>query len=164
MGVAQEGSRLGPSARPMRGLEKPLGRRVLVVDDEPSMRLLCSINLGLAGFEVSEATDGAQALALAEAGGFDLVLLDVMLPDTGGHEVARRLAANPKTRDLPVVFLSARTDGEDLRVAYELGAVDYITKPFDPVALGARVEAILGRIEREESESFRLARLAELGT
>jgi DNA-binding response OmpR family regulator len=157
------GSALAPGERPLRGLEKPVARRLLVVDDEPAMRLLCSINLELAGFEVSEAADGTEALARADDGVFDLVLLDVMLPDIGGHEVARRLAANAKTRSLPVVFLSACSDRDDLRVAYELGAADYITKPFDPVALAARVDEILDRIAREESETFRLARLAELG-
>jgi DNA-binding response OmpR family regulator len=113
---------------------------------------------------VSEAADGTEALARAEDGVFDLVLLDVMLPDIGGHEIARRLAANAKTHSLPVVFLSARSDRDDLRVAYDLGAADYITKPFDPVALAARVNEVLDRVARKESEAFRLARLAELGT
>ena len=152
-----------PAEYELRGLEKRIVRRILVVDDEPSMRLLCSINLALAGFEVIEAVDGRQALERVQDNEFDLVLLDVMLPDIGGHEVARRLTADPRTRALPVVFLSARTDRDDLRTGYELGAVDYITKPFDPVALSARVEEILERVQREESEGYRRARLAELG-
>jgi Response regulators consisting of a CheY-like receiver domain and a winged-helix DNA-binding domain len=86
-----------------------------------------------------------------------------MLPDIGGHDVARRLSSDARTRGLPVVFLSARADRDDLIVGYELGAVDYITKPFDPVALAARVEEILDRVARKESESYRHARLAELG-
>ena len=149
--------------RHLEGLKKHAGRRLLLVDDEPSMRLLCSINLELAGFEVIEAVDGAQALQRAAADDFDLVLLDVMLPDIGGHDVARRLSSDARTRGLPVVFLSARADRDDLIVGYELGAVDYITKPFDPVALAARVEEILDRVARKESESYRHARLAELG-
>jgi CheY-like chemotaxis protein len=152
-----------PSERTLRGVKKPVGRRVLVVDDEPSMRLLCTINLSIAGFEVAEAADGAQALELAVAEGFDLVLLDVMLPDMGGLDVARRLKTDERTRALPVVFLSARTDKDDLRAGFALGAIDYITKPFDPIALAARVEEILERIERQEGESYRRARLAELG-
>jgi len=123
------------------------------------MRFLCRVNLELAGFEVAEAETGAQALERAEDASVDLVLLDVMLPDIGGHEVARRLI----DADGPAVaFLSARASREDLRAGFELGAVDYITKPFDPLALASRVGEILERIERGESEQFRLARLAEL--
>ena len=147
----------------LEGLEKHAGRRLLLVDDEPSMRLLCSINLELAGFEVTEAVDGAHALQRAATDDFDLVLLDVMLPDIGGYDVARRLSSDARTRGLPIVFLSARADRDDLVAGYELGAVDYITKPFDPVALAARVDEALGRVARKESESYRLARLAELG-
>jgi DNA-binding response OmpR family regulator len=135
--------------------------RVLVVDDEPSMRTLCCVNLELAGFEVSEAADGSAALALARDQDFDLILLDVMLPDIGGLEVAERLAAQTETREVPVAFMSARTAGEDLRRGYERGAVDYITKPFDPLELAGRVREIVGRVERGESERFRAARLAE---
>jgi DNA-binding response OmpR family regulator len=139
-----------------------VARHVLVVDDEASMRTLCRINLELAGFEVSEAADGAEALERAREQDVDLILLDVMLPDIGGHEVAEQLAADERTRNLPVAFLSARAAHEDLRRGYRLGAVDYITKPFDPVGLGERVQDIVGRIERGESERFRAARLAEL--
>ena len=142
---------------------REVGRRVLIVDDEPSMRLLCSVNLELAGFEVSEADNGADALAQAATGSFDLLLLDVMLPDMGGHDVLRRLSEDSRTRGLPVVFLSARAAREDLRTGYELGAVDYITKPFDPIALAERLNEIFARVERGETESFRRARLAELG-
>jgi DNA-binding response OmpR family regulator len=152
-----------PTDRTLREVKKPVDRRVLVVDDEPSMRLLCTINLSIAGFDVAEAADGAQALELATAGGFDLVLLDVMLPDMGGLDVARHLKGDERTRELPIVFLSARTDRDDLRAGFALGAIDYITKPFDPIALAARVEEILERVERQEGESYRRARLAELG-
>jgi DNA-binding response OmpR family regulator len=142
--------------------ERPTGRRVLVVDDEASMRTLCRVNLELAGFEVGEARDGAEALALAESGQFDLILLDVMLPDIGGHDVVQRLAEHERSRDVPVVFLSARAAREDIRLAYQLGAVDYITKPFDPVGLGERVRGIVERVDRGQSEPFRAARLSEL--
>jgi DNA-binding response OmpR family regulator len=142
--------------------EAEVARRVLVVDDEASMRTLCRINLEFAGFEVSEAADGAEALARAREQNLALILLDVMLPDIGGHEVAEQLAADERTRDVPVAFLSARAAHEDIRRGYGLGAVDYITKPFDPVGLGERVQEIVDRIERGESERFRAARLAEL--
>jgi DNA-binding response OmpR family regulator len=154
--AAQKGSRL------LKSVKKQAGRRVLIVDDEPSMRLLCSINLEMAGFDVTEAADGAQGLERAQNDAFDLVLLDVMMPGIGGHEVLRRLSEDDRTRALPVVFLTARTDRDDLRAGYELGAVDYVTKPFDPIALAARVEEILGRVDRGEIETYRRARLAEL--
>ena len=142
--------------------ETRAAHHVLVVDDEASMRTLCRINLELAGFEVSEAADGSTALARVREQDFGLILLDVMLPDIGGHEVAERLAADERTRDVPVGFLSARAAHEDLRRGYDLGAVDYITKPFDPLELAGRVQEIVGRVERGESERFRAARLAEL--
>jgi DNA-binding response OmpR family regulator len=135
---------------------------VLVVDDEPSMRLLCRVNLELAGYEVDEAQNGTEALAHAQDGTFGLILLDVMMPDVGGHEVARRLAEDERTRDVPVVFLSARADRENLRLGYELGAVDYITKPFDPIDLAPRVTQAIERVARGDSERFRFDRLAEL--
>jgi DNA-binding response OmpR family regulator len=137
-------------------------QRLLVVDDEPSIRLLCTVNLELAGYEICEAESGTEALELARKDDFDLALLDVMLPDMGGLEVARRLTAQERPRPLPVAFLSARAGRDDLRTGYEIGAVDYITKPFDPVTLAERVSEILGRVESGESERFRRERLAEL--
>jgi DNA-binding response OmpR family regulator len=145
-GHRKEPDRQAGADRPSRTGALELGdrstsarQRVLVVDDELSMRLLCKVNLDMAGFEVVEAESGAEALELAQAGPFDLVLLDVMLPDIGGHEVARRLAENERTAEIPVAFLSARAGREDLRTGYELGAADYVTKPFDPVSLAERV-------------------------
>ena len=135
---------------------------MLVVDDEPSIRLLCRVNLELAGYEVGEAENGTQALARAQEGGFGLVLLDVMMPDIGGYDVARRLAGDERTRDIAVVFLSARAERENLRLGYELGAVDYITKPFDPIELAARVTQALERVDRGEGEQVRTERLADL--
>jgi DNA-binding response OmpR family regulator len=152
-----------PAAADETGQAESTAIRVLVVDDEASMRTLCRINLELAGFEVSEAVDGSTALDRVREQDFGLILLDVMLPDMGGHEVAEQLAADARTRQVPVAFLSARAGGEDLRRGFELGAVDYITKPFDPLELADRVHEIVGRVERGESERFRAARLAELG-
>jgi DNA-binding response OmpR family regulator len=156
-GSARAGAEPGGAAGP-QGLD---GRRVLVVDDEQSIRLLCSVNLAMEGAEVVEAADGTEALERAEGDApFDLVLLDVMLPDIGGHEVARRLVAGGIRA--PIVFLSARADPADLEAGYEAGGVDYITKPFDPTALGARLNETLGRVERGEAEAFRESRLGEL--
>jgi putative two-component system response regulator len=135
---------------------------VLVVDDEPSIRLLCSVNLKLAGYDVVEAEDGASAIARASEERPDLVLLDVMMPGLSGYDVVQQLVSDPRTRSLPVVFVSARAGRADIRRGLELGALDYITKPFDPVALADGIEEILARVERGEAESFRRARIAEL--
>jgi DNA-binding NtrC family response regulator len=85
-------------------------RLVLVADDEPAMRLLCRVNLELEGYDVCEAETGTEALARVQDGGIDLILLDIMMPGLGGHDVARQLARDERTRRLPVVFLSARAD------------------------------------------------------
>ncbi len=127
------------------------------------MRLLCRINLDLAGFEIVEAENGAEALAKVRAADFDLILLDVMMPELGGHEVAEQLQGDESTRDLPIVFLSARASQADLRRGFELGALDYITKPFDPIALAARVGQVLERIEAGQAEAFRREQLDKLG-
>jgi DNA-binding response OmpR family regulator len=141
------------------GLETGRAGRVLVVDDEPSVRLLCRVNLEFAGFEVVEAENGARGLELARAEDFDLILLDVMMPDIGGHEVLRSLS---ETSSVPVVFLSARTGPTDLRDGFALGAVDYITKPFDPIGLGDQVREVMARVARGEADAYRRARLDDL--
>ena len=90
-----------------------------------------------------------------------LVLLDVMMPGVDGWTVAEQLAADPETRELPVVFLSARAGSDDRRRAHALGAVGYIVKPFDPLELGATVTTVLDRLRRGEREQLRQAILAE---
>ena len=107
--------------------------RVLLVEDDPSMRLVCTVNLEAAGFEVQAATTGSEGVELAVGVRPDLVLLDVMLPDLGGFEVAERLG------DVPIVFLSARASTEDLERGRLVGAIDYVTKPFDPIGLPIRL-------------------------
>jgi DNA-binding response OmpR family regulator len=107
-------------------------RRILVADDDPVILRLIEVNLGLEGFEVETAGRGEDALARARDRSPDLILLDVMMPGMSGWEVARRLKEDAKTADIPVVFLSARTQEEDRRRGQELGVVAYVTKPFDP--------------------------------
>jgi CheY-like chemotaxis protein len=136
--------------------------RVLVVDDESAIRLLCRVNLGAAGIEVLEADNGTTALELARTERPDLVLLDVMMPGLDGWEVARELAADPRTRDIPVVFLTARAGDSDRRRGAQLG-VGYVVKPFDPVQIGQVVEDVLMRIERGEREALHRELLEDLG-
>jgi DNA-binding response OmpR family regulator len=131
--------------------------RVLVVDDEPPLRLLCQVNLEAAGFDVREAADGEEALRLIGEEVPDLVLLDVMMPRRDGWSVAAELGRDSRTRELPVVFLTARADRQDRVRAYELGAVGYIVKPFDPLTLADKVGEVIERIARGEREQVRRA-------
>lgn len=144
-----------PSGGPARRHVRDGAPRVLVVDDERSIRTICRINLEAAGLEVLEANDGGEALELISAERPSLVLLDVMMPGVDGWGVAARLAAEAETRDLPVVFLSARASADDRRQAADVGAVGYIVKPFDPLELGAIVEHVLERVERGERDRLR---------
>jgi DNA-binding response OmpR family regulator len=115
---------------------------VLLVEDDPSMRLLCTFNLEAAGFRVTTASTGHEGVELAKAEEFDLLLLDVMLPDVGGFEVAEQLDG------VPVVFISARASDADLVRGRAAGAIDYVTKPFDPVSLPARLQEDLAEYGR----------------
>ena len=132
-------------------------RRVLVVDDERSIRMLCRVNLAASGIEVFEASDGRQGLELARKERPDLVLLDVMMPELDGWSVARELAADEETRDIPIIFLTARADPADRRLGEQLGGVGYVIKPFDPVTIGDFVEEVLVRVERGERDQLRRA-------
>jgi CheY-like chemotaxis protein len=120
------------------------------VDDEPAIRVVCRVNLTAAGIDVLEAADGESGLELAKRERPDLILLDVMMPGFDGWDVARKLAEDPATREIPIVFLTARAEMTDRRRAQLLGGVGYIVKPFDPVDLGEVVEGVLTRIERGE--------------
>ncbi|MGZ4281630.1 MAG: response regulator transcription factor [Gaiellaceae bacterium] len=139
------------AATPARNAAK----RVLVVDDESSIRMLCRVNLTASGIEVLEAGNGRDAVELIRQEKPDLVLLDVMMPDLDGWEVARQLAADPKTREIPIVFLTARAGEDDRRLGEQLGGVGYVVKPFDPVRIGQMVEEVLTRIEQGEREALR---------
>jgi putative two-component system response regulator len=135
------------------GLARPAAktaRRVLVIDDERAIRAVCRVNLTASGMDVLEAEDGASGLDVARREQPDLILLDVMMPGVDGWDVARRLAGDPATRQIPVVFLTARADAADKRRAQYLGSVGYVVKPFDPVQLAGMIEDVLGRIERGE--------------
>ena len=118
---------------------------VLIVDDEVAIRLLCRVNLQADGFAVREAGDGGSAFAAINEQAPDVVLLDVMLPGEDGFEIAARLRADARTASIPIIFLTARADIEDRERERAVGAIGYITKPFNPVELGRQVrEAIAG--------------------
>lgn len=119
--------------------------RILVVDDEEDILNLLDYNLSRAGFEVVRAADGPEALELARRKGPDLIVLDIMLPNMEGTEVLKRLKQNEGTREVPVIMLTAKGEEVDRIVGFELGAEDYITKPFSPRELMLRVKAVLKR-------------------
>src|SRR2546426_12841379 len=119
--------------------------KVLLIEDEAPLRLVVRVNLELAGIEVLEAADGRTGLELARSGKPDLILLDAVLPGLDGWQIAHELLNDPLICQIPVVFLSAHADSSTRERALRLGACDYITKPFDPLALPARIEEILAR-------------------
>ncbi|MEW5739662.1 MAG: response regulator [Myxococcota bacterium] len=118
---------------------------VLIVDDEADLASLVDFNLKQAGLETAIASSGERALALARARVPDVVLLDLMLPDISGKEVCRRLRADPRTKDVPIVMLTARGEEVDRVEGFEVGADDYVTKPFSPRELVLRLKARLRR-------------------
>ena len=118
---------------------------VLLVDDERDLLSLVDFNLRAAGFETALATTGEQALAQLRRRVPDLVLLDLMLPDVPGTEICRQIKADPRTRHVPVVMLTAKGEEVDRVVGFELGADDYVTKPFSVRELILRLKAVLRR-------------------
>lgn len=122
-------------------------RTILVVDDEPQIATIARDYLDRAGFRVLTAGDGAMALRLARSERPSLVVLDLMLPGMDGLDVIRSLRGDPSTSSMPVIMLTARVEESDRLVGLELGADDYITKPFSPRELVARVRAVLRRTE-----------------
>ncbi|WP_051943671.1 response regulator transcription factor [Streptacidiphilus rugosus] len=123
----------------------PLPRRILVVDDDPTVAEVVAGYLMRAGYTVDRAGDGRTALAEAAVFRPDLVVLDLMLPELDGLEVCRRLRAEPSTRHVPVVMLTAKGDEHDRILGLELGADDYVTKPFSPRELVLRIQSVLRR-------------------
>lgn len=118
---------------------------VLVADDDPDILSLVRFRLERAGYAVLAAADGQAALDLALDREPDLAVLDVMMPRLDGYEVARRLREHEATRQMPVILLTARVQEADVQRGVEAGVDDYVTKPFSPQELGARVQAALGR-------------------
>lgn len=136
---------------------------ILVVDDEEDILELVRFNLTREGFHVEDAASGEAAIAKTAQTRVDLMVLDLMLPAMDGLEVTRRLKNNPQTSDLPIIMLTAKGEEADIVAGLELGADDYITKPFSPRVLLARIKAVLRRQAGRglpESETIRIFELA----
>jgi DNA-binding response OmpR family regulator len=135
---------------------------VLVIDDEAPIRLLCRVNLEADGMQVLEASDGESGLARAQSDPPDVILLDVMMPGLDGWEVAERLLADERTSSIPIVFLTARAEARDRARGLDLGGIDYVAKPFNPLELAPLVRELLGRVDRGERAQVRRERISEL--
>ena len=135
---------------------------VLVIDDEAPIRLLCRVNLEAEGMEVFEAPDGPSGLELAQEGRPDAILLDVMMPGLDGWAVAEALLQDERTDSIPIIFLTARADLRDRARGLDLGGLDYITKPFNPVELASLVRSVLDAVENGERDQLRADRIAKI--
>ena len=136
--------------------------RVLVVDDEAPIRLLCRVNLEAEKMEVLEAGDGPTGLEMARKERPDVILLDVMMPGLDGWRVAEELLEDSATSSIPIVFLTARAELRDRARGLDLGGLDYVTKPFNPVELAQTIRDVISRVECGERDELRRAKLAEL--
>ena len=134
--------------------------RVLVIDDEAPIRLLCRVNLEAEQMEVLEASDGPSGLDVARAERPDVVLLDVMMPGLDGWRVAEALLEDDRTNTIPIIFLTARAEFRDRARGLDIGGVDYVTKPFNPLELAPLVRELLDRIEKGERDELRGEKLA----
>jgi DNA-binding response OmpR family regulator len=135
---------------------------VLVIDDEAPIRLLCRVNLEAEGMNVLEASDGPTGLEKARNDEPDVILLDVMMPGLDGWQVAEELLEDDRTSSIPIVFLTARAEVRDRARGLDLGGIDYVTKPFNPVELAPLVRDLIERVDRGEREELRREKIAEL--
>jgi phosphate regulon transcriptional regulator PhoB len=136
-------------------------RKMLVVDDEPDIVELVSYNLKKEGFDVASASDGEEALGMIKKGDFDFLILDLMLPRIQGMELCRILRNDPKTAQIPIIMLTAKGEEVDRIIGLETGADDYMTKPFSPRELIARVKAVMRRLS-EMAETPQVVRIGDL--
>ena len=119
--------------------------KILVVDDEIYIVHILDFSLGMEGYEVITALDGEQGLEKARSQRPDLIVLDIMMPKLDGYETCKMLKADPETRAIPIILLSAKGRNIDQKIGFEVGADDYITKPFSPRKLVERINSILGQ-------------------
>src|SRR5262245_6868819 len=138
------------------------GAKVLVVDDSQTSRMALTFGLQYQGHEVVEAKDGQEALDIVQTMPFDLVLLDVEMPILDGYQVLEQMKNEPTLRDIPVIVISAVDDTESVVRCIEMGAEDYLFKPFDPVLLRARISACLEKKRLRDQELEYLQQVSQL--
>ena len=136
--------------------------KVLVIDDEAPIRLLCRVNLEAENMAVIEAADGPSGLEQAREERPDVILLDVMMPGLDGWKVAEQLLDDDRTSEIPIIFLTARAEFRDRAKGLDIGGVDYVTKPFNPLDLAPLVRHLLDRIQRGERDELRSEKISEL--
>ncbi len=138
-----------------------MGKRILIIEDDKDIVVLLKHYLEKETFVLEDASDGFSGLKKAKAENFNLIILDIMLPEMGGLEVCKELRGDPKTATVPIIMLTAKTEETDKIVGLELGADDYVTKPFSPKELVARVKALLRRTERrpEKEKTYHYGKL-----
>ena len=133
-----------------------MAKRLLVVDDDPGLLLAVSETLRAEGYEVKTARRGAEALVIVAQSLPDLIISDIRMPGMDGYQLVKNLRSNPRTRLVPIVFLTAKDETEDRITGFRTGVDAYVTKPFEPDELVAVVAAILNRVERTHSDLARM--------
>jgi len=123
-------------------------RRILIVDDDPVILRLLKVNFEMEGFAVLTAENGEEGVSKATRERPDIILLDVMMPGMNGLEAAEKLRAQENTKEIPIIFVSAKAQSVDVKAGLTAGAVDYVTKPFDPVELVEKVENLLAQARK----------------
>ena len=136
-----------------------MSKKIMIVDDKPELRTLLKSYLAQEGFNTVTANNGREALFVARQEKPDLIILDIMMPEMGGYEFLRIYS---KEVDVPVIILTAKVEENDKVLGLELGADDYVTKPFSPRELTARVRAVLRRLEKQHSEGRNQLRMGDL--
>ncbi|MCX6829750.1 MAG: response regulator transcription factor [candidate division Zixibacteria bacterium] len=121
------------------------GEKILIIEDDADIRELIRYNLVREGYRVSEAVDGKEGLEAAQSEPFNLILLDLMLPGISGREICKALKGDSGTADIPIIMVTAKGEESDIVIGLELGADDYVVKPFNPKVLMARIKAVLRR-------------------
>lgn len=142
-------------------------RKILVVDDDPTMVKLINVNLKLNNYAVVEAASGEQALEIVATEPLDLVVLDIMMPGVDGWEVLKRIRGNGNTEEMPVILVTAKTQDSDVIRGWELGADEYVIKPFNPLLLVEVIKMVLDRsyderLERRKKQKEKLEVLRSL--
>jgi len=139
-----------------------MSKTILAVDDEEDILELVNYNLRREGYQVVCSDSGEDALKRTQSFDFDLILLDLMLPGIDGLEVAKRLKKDPKTQNIPIIMITAKGEDADVVTGLELGADDYITKPFSPCVLAARVKSVLRSTDKKPEENEYVLKAHEL--